>query len=126
MASSSEEFDREYDLLKEQLDRADELRKSLHNTNSNASNININAGGHAVWFCAALAFAMFCTMITSILFGGFWLNREFQARDKQEIMTRNELNETKAYLQGVWQHAPELKEKLDKQQESKNDKISKN
>ncbi len=60
MDSNSSDFDREYDLLKEQLDRADELRKSFQSTNTSASNININAGGVGVWICCT--FCALCLM----------------------------------------------------------------
>lgn len=66
MDSKSDEFDREYDLLKEQLDRAEALRKSFHgSTNSSASHINIHAGGIGVWICVTLcALCLMACMFT--------------------------------------------------------------
>jgi hypothetical protein len=57
---SNSDFDREYDLLKEQLDRADELRKSFQSANSNSSTININLGlnGWVAGVCMALFFTL--------------------------------------------------------------------
>jgi hypothetical protein len=60
---NSDEFDKELDALKVQIDRAEELQKSLHglsNRSSSASNITVNAGGIGVWICCT--FCALCLM----------------------------------------------------------------
>lgn len=95
MESNSSDFDREYDLLKEQLDRADELRKSFQGTNSNSSNINVNmSGSHGIWLCVTL-----CAMsLLSCLFT-LYLVSEIKQNDRDQ---GNQLN-------AIYMMAPHLK-----------------
>jgi hypothetical protein len=58
-SSPDDEFDRKYDLLKHEIDRAEDLRKSFQGaTNTSASNININAGGVGVYIAATCCAVM--------------------------------------------------------------------
>jgi len=92
---SNSEFDREYDLLKEQLDRADELRKSFQGTNSNSSNINVNmSGSHGVWLCVT------CCLLT--LLACFFIARDVDQIKQSDRDQGNQLN-------AIYMMAPHLK-----------------
>ena len=94
MDLNSDKFDREYDLLKEQLDRADALRKSYQGMNSNASNINIHAGGIGVWVCCT-----FCALCLMACIFTLWVVSEIKQNDRDQ---GNQLN-------AIYMMAPHLK-----------------
>lgn len=66
-----EQFDREYDLLKRELDRAEAIQKGLQGqTNNSASNITVNAGGIGVYIavtCCAVMLAVNILLVALIV-----------------------------------------------------------
>lgn len=96
-------FDREYDLLKEQLDRAEELRKSFQTSgNTSASNINIQAGGFGVIvasFCCVL-------MLIMCLFGMFIISQ--QNDEIRDLKTVN--REFQYQFNSIYSRYPYLKQ----------------
>jgi hypothetical protein len=104
--SKSDEFDREYDLLKEQLDRAEELKKSYQGVNSNLSTINVNMNGsHGVWICATACLVMLVAFIS----GGIAVSRELNRQDADRREDRAEIKRLNEYLLATWAKAPYLK-----------------
>ncbi len=103
MDSKSDEFDREYDLLKEQLDRAEALRKSFHgSTNSSASHINIHAGGMGV----IVASGCCVLMLLMCMFGMFIISQ--QNDEIRDLKTVN--REFQYQFNSIYSRYPYLKE----------------
>lgn len=95
MESKSNDFDREYDLLKEQLDRAEELRKSFQGANSNSTNINVHMNGsHGIWLCVT------CCLLT--LLACFFIARDVDQIKQNDRDQGNQLN-------AIYMMAPHLK-----------------
>lgn len=94
-SNSASDFDREYDLLKEQLDRAEELRKSFQGANSNSTNINVNMNGsHGIWLCVT------CCLLT--LLACFFIARDVDQIKQSDRDQANQLN-------AIYMMAPHLK-----------------
>jgi hypothetical protein len=93
---SNSDFDREYDLLKEQLDRAEELKKSYQGVNSNLSTINVNMNGsHGVWLCVT------CCLLT--LLACFFIARDVDQIKQNDRDQGNQLN-------AIYMLAPHLRQ----------------
>lgn len=94
-SSSDQTFDREYDLLKAQIDRAEAVVKALSQpVNSSASNINIHAGGIGVWICCT-----FCALCLMASMFTLWVVSEIKQNDRDQ---GNQLN-------AIYMMAPHLK-----------------
>jgi len=69
--NNDDQFDRKYDLLKHEIDRAEDLRKSFQAAgNSSASTITVNAGGIGVYIavtCCAVMLAVNVLLIAVIV-----------------------------------------------------------
>lgn len=95
MGLNSDDFDREYDLLKEQLDRAEELRKSFQTSgNTSASTITVNAGGIGIWICST-----FCALCLMASIFTLYVVSEIKQNDRDQ---GNQLN-------AIYMMAPHLK-----------------
>lgn len=98
MELNSDEFDKELDALKVQIDRAEELQKSLHglsSKNTNSSNINVNmTGSHGVWLCVT------CCLLT--LMACFFIARDVDQIKQSDRDQGNQLN-------AIYVMAPHLK-----------------
>lgn len=102
-SSPDDEFDRKYDLLKHEIDRAEDLRKSFQGANNtSSSNINIHAGGIGVIVssvCCAFMFLM-------CLFGAYIIGQ--QNDEIRELKTIN--REFQYQFNAIYSRAPYLKE----------------
>lgn len=78
------------------LDKAEKFPAFAQPSNSSASNININAGGPAVWLCAT--FCALC-LLTSLF--TLWIVTDIRQNDRDQ---GNQLN-------AIYQYAPYLRPK---------------
>jgi cytochrome c oxidase assembly factor CtaG len=105
-SSTDDEFDRKYDLLKHEIDRAEDLRKSFQGANSNSTNINVNMGGQAVWIaCAA------CAVMLAINFMLMFQISDMKADARSEKEKQETINREFQYqFNAIYSRAPYLKE----------------
>ena len=88
-------FDHEYDLLKKELDRAEEIQKRFAvPINSNASTITVNAGGIGIWICGT-----FCALCLMASIFTLYVVSEIKQNDRDQ---GNQLN-------AIYMMAPHLK-----------------
>lgn len=88
-SSPDDEFDRKYDLLKHEIDRAEDLRKSFQGaTNASASNINIHAGGIGV-IVSACCCAMMLVLTIVLMLEIYDIKSSARTeKDKQDVINR--------------------------------------
>lgn len=96
-SNSDPTFDREYDLLKAQIDRAEAVVKALNqpvNSNSSSLNVNMGGGGIGVWVCIT------CCLLT--LLACFFIARDVDQIKQNDRDQANQLN-------AIYMMAPHLK-----------------
>jgi uncharacterized spore protein YtfJ len=90
---------------------ADRLLSELLGRNNSRAEITVNAGGVGVWVATTACIVM----LAIVLVGSIWVSREFTRQDQAMIELREENKTMQSFLSAIYQIAPEIKVKVDKE-----------
>ncbi|GAA0696446.1 hypothetical protein ISN75_06900 [Dyella marensis] len=78
--------------------------------NIGTANVNINAGGVAVWIAVTCCVAM----LAATMVGAVWLGREFGAMESANHQQDKRISDLNDYLSAIYMQAPQLRPKEEK------------
>lgn len=103
-AGDIERFSDAIERFNKVLDRMGDTR------NIGTANVNINAGGVAVWISATCCIAM----LVATMVGAIWLGREFGSMESANHQQDKRISDLNDYLSAIYMQAPQLRPKDEK------------
>ena len=90
-------------------------RVSRNDDRSAVSSIHVNAGGAATWATAWVCSICAAFMAGAMLIGGFWVSRELTRNEGERAELRRADNDMRDYISAIYQAAPELQKRIEKE-----------
>lgn len=104
--------------LADALDRfTGKVDQLLSSGSVNTNTVNNSAGAAGIWVCATACLVMLTGMGVGSVVGGLWLVREFNRIDIELSERKEENDRAQTYLSSIFGRVPELRQKIDKEQE---------
>ena len=100
--------------LIEKIDQLDVNRNSDVEKSRSTSSIQVHAGGAATWLTAWICSGCAAFMAGTMLIGGFWVSRELTRNETERAELRRADNDMRDYIAAIYQAAPELQKRIEK------------